>query len=60
VDAEALIENHHEEPAPELVDAELLPPPVVRGEHQDEPVGEEDLKPAADKATEALKAAATP
>ena len=60
VDAEALLEDHHEDRDPELVDAELLPPPVVRGEHQDEPVGEEDLKPATDKATEALKATATP
>jgi len=32
----------------------------VRGEHQDEPVGEEDLKPATEKTTEALKATATP
>jgi uncharacterized membrane-anchored protein len=59
VDAEALLEDHHDEREPEPVDAELLLPPVVRGKHLEEPVGEEDLKPVNDKATEAQKATAT-
>lgn len=60
VDAEALLEDHHDGRDPELVDAELLPAPVVQGEHQVEPVGQEDLKPAVDKSAEALKTAAAP
>lgn len=59
VDAEALLEDHHDNPDIELVDAELLPAPVGQGADHDVSAGQEDLKPAADKAIEPAKAAAT-